>query len=122
MTFNSISQKDKVSPSLTLHLPPLSIAEVSVACVCREYSCSKPLQVGTPTTSNCSHRGTPSCQAVPSYEQVLSTVVVQQSYATQSVSADLHGTGKVRGTGRHLSLKDAEPGKTDTFPIVGYGR
>lgn len=104
---------------------PLSSAtvycsKVSVARVCREHYCSKPLQAGTPAAYNRSHRGTPSRQAALSYEQVLSAVVVQQPYATQSVSADLHGTGEVRGTGRHLSLKDLEPGKTDTFPIGGY--
>lgn len=61
---------------------------------------------------------------VPSSVQVLSTAVVQLyarlSYATKSVSADLHGTSKVRGTRRHLSLEDVGPGKTDIFPKEGY--
>lgn len=56
--------------------------------------------------------------------QVLSAAAVQLyarlSYATKSVSADLHGTSKARGTRRHLSLKDVEPGKTDMFPKDGY--
>lgn len=100
--------------------PPSSASvycwSVSSPCV-RGILRRKPLQTGTPTTSKSSHHATPSCQAVPSSEQVLSAVVVQQSYATRSVSADLHGTSKVRGTRRHLSLKDVEPGKTMTLTI-----
>lgn len=47
---------------------------------------------------------------VPSSVQVLSAAVqlyTRLSYATKSVSADLHETR------RHLSLKDMEPGKMD---------
>lgn len=104
----------------------------------------KPLQAGTPITSDShcganmprpraslrDHRVPPSLPPlvnsirVPWSVQVLSVAVMQLhtrlSYATKSVSADLHGTSQVRGTRRHLSLKDVEPGKTGIFPKEGY--
>ena len=135
MTFNSISQKDKVSLP---HSPPSSASvyrEVSATCGCRDSYDVSPCKLGHPSPpaptgvltrhalvpgwgiTMCSPRpwSLPlpplvNFMRVPRSVQVLSTAKLQlhTSYATKSISADSHATSKLRGTRRRLSLKDVE--------------
>ena len=147
VTFNSISQKDKVSPAVP-SIFRQSIAEVSVACGCGDYYSVTPASWDTrhfvlPTVALTCHALVPGsginmCRLNPSrppsstcehytcskFESSVKycgrAAAARWSYATKSVSADLHGTCEVRGTRPHLSLKDTGSGKTDIFPIEGY--